>query len=328
MPVSVAATWTFSKPAVATALAALRAGGSALDAAEAGVRAVERDPLSGPYYIGKGGLPNADGVVQHDAALMDGATMNVGAVCALERCSEPVAVARLLLDNSPHSVLVGAGASAFAAAHGVAEDEPLLPGGTAAWEEWVAEKAGAAATTNPGAESAGAPAPHDTMGLVALDAQGHLVAAVSTSGMAFKAAGRVGDSPIPGSGLYADDEVGACVATGDGDNILKHCASYATVENMRLGMSPTAAAEAAIVRMLRRAARGSAPWFEVSLVAMNAAGESGAASNIVKWTDFLAEGRGDQVEFDGFPFCFGAGDAGEPVIATARTTTADSAAST
>lgn len=179
----------------------LEDGGSAVDAVEAAVRALEDRPS---FNAGYGSAPNSEGVVQMDAAIMEGSTLKAGAVGAIEGVRHPVSVARLLLEEQP-VLLVADGARRFAAEHGAelcSPEEMLSPEQRQAWQ--LHEATG-----------------HDTVGCVALDAQGRLAAATSTGGAGENPPGRVGDSPLPGCGLYADDRLGAVAATGDGEEIMR-----------------------------------------------------------------------------------------------------------
>jgi isoaspartyl peptidase/L-asparaginase-like protein (Ntn-hydrolase superfamily) len=228
------ATWPFGRAAAAEAGEVLRAEGTAMDAVEAGIRMVELDPDE--HSVGYGGFPNAAGVVQLDAAVMDGRTHRAGSVAALEGCRTPISVARRVMEKSRHVMLVGEGARQFALAQGFPDETTLTPAARQRWEEWTTRKHSAASS-------------HDTIGLVALDAMGNLAVGCSTSGLAFKDVGRVGDSPLLGSGLYVDNDVGGAAATGVGEEIMKFCLSFLAVETMRQGATPAEACEAAIRRM-------------------------------------------------------------------------------
>jgi isoaspartyl peptidase/L-asparaginase-like protein (Ntn-hydrolase superfamily) len=241
MPIPAAiATWPFGKHATAKSGAVLLAGGSPLDAVEAGIRLVELDPNE--HSVGYGGLPNTEGIVQLDAAIMDGKTHDAGAVAALRGFRTPISVARRVMEKSRHVFLVGEGARRFALAHGFVEEPTLTDESKRAWLDWRAKQ-------NGNGEG------HDTIGLVALDANGNLATGCSTSGVGFKEYGRVGDSPIIGSGLYVDNEVGGAAATGLGEEIMKFCLSFLVVEQMRQGRSPDEACREAILRMIRKDAK-------------------------------------------------------------------------
>lgn len=259
---SAIATWPFGQIATRAASAVLATGGSALDAVERGVNAVELDPAV--TSVGYGGMPNASGEVELDAMIMDGRTLGAGAVAALRRIATPVSVARRVMERSRHTFLAGEGALAFARAQGFEARELLTAAARERFETWRQER-DAAAVEGVGTE-------HDTVGLVALDASGSLAAACSTSGLRFKAPGRVGDSPLIGAGAYCDDEIGGAAATGDGDVMMRFALSYAVVERMRGGLEPQAACEAALCRMLERGVPA-----EAALIALDRLGRFGAA---------------------------------------------------
>lgn len=260
---SVIATWPFAVQAVQRAGEKLRAGTSALDAAEAGIWTVESDPAV--TSVGRGGSLNAEGELETDAAVMDGATLRTGAVAALQGFEHPVSVARAVMEHTPHNILVGEGAAQFARRMGFAEADDLIP--PEALERWEKEKETRSLTG------------HDTIGLLALDSRGHIAAATSTSGAGMKLAGRVGDSPLIGSGFYAEDGAGAAAATGFGEDIMRTCCSYRCVELLRSGMGAQEAAET-VIRSAHAAltAHGLQPH-NMALVCMRADGSVGAAAN-------------------------------------------------
>ena len=255
----VVATWEFGKACVEAALEALGKGGSALDAVEQGAWVAEADP--GNSSVGRGGNPNSKGVVQVDAAIMWGPGHRAGSVAALEGILHPVSVARRVMESSPHVMLVGEGALEFALEQGFERVDLLTEESRTRWEKWKAE--------NQPAES------HDTIGIVALDGEGNLAASCSTSGAAFKHPGRVGDSPIIGSGLYVDAEVGAAAATGQGEDIMRHCASYAVVSYMGRGLAPPEACLACLREMARKDPKGTD--ISIGLVAVDRQGRWGGA---------------------------------------------------
>lgn len=273
------ATWDFGLRAVDVAGHAITSGASLLDAVERGVNVVEVD--AAVETVGYGGAPNAAGVMEMDAAVMVGADLSVGAVAGLPRCRRPISVARMVLERCRHSTLVGSGAAEFAQQHGFPEEDALSESARAAYEEWVA------------AQEPGTLRGHDTLGLCALDAMGRLVAGCSTSGIRFKHPGRVGDSPIIGSGLYADDRAGAAAATGDGDHIQRFCLSFLTVELMRAGATAMEACRQAVRRVLD--APGGPPTREVSLVALSPEGEWGAATLLERFDYAVWNANGAEV---------------------------------
>jgi N4-(beta-N-acetylglucosaminyl)-L-asparaginase len=253
----VASTWWFGREANAAAWERLVAGGAPLDACEAGVRVTEADPTISS--VGYGGLPNAEGVVELDASVMRGDTLQCGAVAALRGCLHPVSVARLVMERTPHVLLVGEGAVAFARAQGVPEQDLLTPESRKAWEAWRATQAADGpeswqAARVAAAVAAGQDHDHDTIGLIVADA-GRLATAVTTSGLAWKLPGRVGDSPIIGAGSYCDDEAGAAVSTGLGEEVIRVGGCVSIVEALRRGHSPRRAGLQVLARVRRAEAR-------------------------------------------------------------------------
>ncbi len=262
--VIVISTWPFGKAANAAAIQTLESGGSALDAVEKGVMTAEADPSI--QSVGFGGLPNRSGVVELDAAIQDGRTFESGAVCSLQGYRHPIKVARAVLDHSPHLVLVGAGAREFATDQGFPVEETLSEGAREAYRKWRKKHP----------DGKGPASGHDTLGLVLLNSDGHICVACTTSGLAWKHPGRVGDSPLLGHGLYADDEAGGCVATGDGEEITRVCGSFLVVEWMRKGATPEEAIDETLDRIARRSPRGRD--VHASFVAIRADGMTGAGS--------------------------------------------------
>ncbi len=245
----VVSTWDFGVGANAAAWKVLAGGGSALDAVEAGARWAESD-LCNPT-VGRCGNPDRDGVLTLDASIMAG-DGRCGAVAALEDIDHPVSVARAVMEKSPHVMLVGAGAQQFALAQGFRKTPLLTDSARQAWQEWLktsqyAPQINAERMTRPGDSHN-----HDTLGILAMDAQGRLAGACTTSGMAWKLHGRVGDSPIIGAGLYVDQEAGAATASGVGEEMIRNAASFLVVELMRQGYSPADACREAIDRVVRK----------------------------------------------------------------------------
>jgi isoaspartyl peptidase/L-asparaginase-like protein (Ntn-hydrolase superfamily) len=253
-------TWPFGDAANRAAWPALAAGGASLDAVEAVCRHVEDDPAVDS--VGYGGLPDRAGEVSLDALVMQSPS-RLGAVCALRRTRRAVSVARLVMERSPHVLLAGHGADQFAAAHGFAAEEMLAPSARAAFVAWRASAA---------ARDAAAMRGHDTVCCLGLDAAGVLSGASSTSGRAWKLPGRVGDSPLPGHGLYVDPERGAAAATGDGELVQGLCSSYAVVEALGRGVTPLAALLVALERVQEAygltAERAAAQKVELALIAL------------------------------------------------------------
>jgi len=257
------ATWPFGKAACDRSLEVLTSSGDLRDAVEKGINVTELDESN--QSVGVGGLPNADGVVQLDAVFMDGDRQQAGGVAGLEGYPNPISVARKVMENTPHALLVGDGAAKFANENGFEQANLLSAAAKKAWIKWKAERK---------------PVPieqaHDTIALLGLDSSGHLVGGCSTSGLAFKLPGRVGDSPLVGSGLYVDGTVGAAGATGVGENVLRYCATFLIVEFMRQGVSPTDACERAIRRVVEGEQR-PASELSINFVALDKSGRVGAA---------------------------------------------------
>ncbi|MFT5109114.1 MAG: N4-(beta-N-acetylglucosaminyl)-L-asparaginase [Verrucomicrobiales bacterium] len=253
-------TWPFGKPANEKALATLKSGSSLLDAVEQGIRLTESDADN--TSVGIGGIPNAEGVVQLDACIMDGPEHRCGSVAAIEGIAHPITAARRVMEKTPHVLLVGDGAKKFALQQGLEPAELLTEKRLEAWRKWREE--------NHPADN------HDTIALVGLGTDGNLAGGCSTSGYGYKLPGRVGDSPIIGSGLYVDNEVGAAGSTGLGENVMRFCASFMVVENMRAGMSPE---EACIATIKRVAKMDPTPAEElyINFIAIDKQGRYGAA---------------------------------------------------
>jgi len=275
VPDVMVSTWDFGAAANAAGWAARQAGGSALDMVEAGGKVAEADESNSS--VGLGGMPDRDGRVTLDACVMTWAG-DIGAVCALENVVHAVSVARAVMEKTPHTMLVGAGARAFAVDQGFPTQTLLTPRAEAAWRDWLktAEYAPRANSENTDWRGApGGPANHDTIGLLAIGADDRMAGACTTSGMAFKMGGRVGDSPIIGAGLYVDDEVGGCTATGVGEDVVRVAGSHAVVEAMRGGLDPTAACRRVIERLARL--RGpKVAGSQVALLALDKHGRAGA----------------------------------------------------
>lgn len=261
------ATWPFGAAACAEAWRVITAGGSALDAVEAGARQTEADPDN--VSVGLGGLPDAEGRVTLDASVMTGEG-DAGAVAALEGILHPVSVARRVMERTPHVLLAGDGAQRFAIAEGFPVQDLNTEKSRAAWRRWLAEEGRDAPAANREA--------HDTIGILARDAGGHLAGACSTSGAAFKLPGRVGDSPIVGAALFVDATAGAACATGLGEEVIRTAGSFLVVELMRGGLSPAAACRAAVQRIVRRnMRRGDLPeTLQVGFLAFDVRGRIGA----------------------------------------------------
>jgi len=257
----------------------LKSGGPALEAVVAGVAVAEKDPEV--KSVGYGGYPNAEGEVEVDAAIMDGRTLGYGSVVALRNTDVATAVARDVMEKTDHVMLAGAGALQFAQRQGYAEREMLTDRSRKAWEEWKAGR------TDKPTDS------HDTIGMVALDQSGDIAAACTTSGLAFKMKGRVGDSPLIGCGLYADNEVGAAAATGRGEEIARVCGSFLIVELMRQGRSPQEACEETVTRLLERVP--SSRPHQMAFIALNRDGAFGASAARESFPYAVADGDGNRL---------------------------------
>jgi len=258
-------TWAHGKPANERAAEVFKSGGSLLDAVEKGINVPESDP--NVMSVGYGGIPNAEGVVELDAAIMDGARHRAGSVCNLHMIKNPISVARLVMEKTRHTTLAGEGAFRFALKMGFEPQTLLTPQSLQKWQEWKADPHHKTFWLTP--EN------HDTIGMVATDGKGHVVAGCSTSGLAFKLPGRVGDSPLVGCGVYADDNVGAASATGDGDLMTNYCTSISIVHLMARGASPQDACMELLKHMVKTDPRNKEG--AVAVIAINTRGKIGAA---------------------------------------------------
>jgi N4-(beta-N-acetylglucosaminyl)-L-asparaginase len=259
----VLSTWNFGLAANVEAWKVLSKGGRSLDAVEAGAKVPEADPTE--TSVGYGGLPDRDGHVTLDACIMD-ENGNCGSVAFLEHIMHPISVARMVMEKTPHVMLVGDGALKFALDNGFKKIKLLTPGSEKAWKEW-AKKSEYKPVVN--IEN------HDTIGIIALDANGNLSGACTTSGMAYKMHGRVGDSPIIGAGLYVDNEIGAATSTGVGEEVIRIVGCHLVVELMRQGRTPEEACKEAVARILKKNPE-KAKTIQVGFLALNKNGDHGA----------------------------------------------------
>ncbi len=263
-------TWDFGPGANEVGWPILRQGGLAIDAVEAAINHVEL--LPDEFYVGFGGVPNEIGETTLDAMMMWGPTHDVGAVGCLKRVRRAISVARKVMEETQHSLIVGDDATRFAVRMGFEETSLTNGRSQKFWEDWKAkgEKSSAWGPEpigkNPDLEG------HDTVGTMAIDTQGNICVGCSTNGRNFKLPGRVGDSPIAGAGAYCDNEVGAAVATGNGDVMMRFLPTYHAVELMRAGATPQEATRAAIKRITDK---GYA--FDGGLVALARNGDHGAS---------------------------------------------------
>jgi N4-(beta-N-acetylglucosaminyl)-L-asparaginase len=258
----VISTWNFGIQANEAAWKILNSGGSSLDAVEAGARIPEGDPDE--MTVGFGGFPDRDGHVTLDACIMD-KEGNAGSVCFLQHIKHPISVARLVMEKTPHVMLSGDGALQFALENGFKKENILTDKAKKAWEEWKLKSKYEPIINIEN---------HDTIGMLALDKDGDIAGACTTSGAAFKMHGRVGDSPIIGAGLFIDNEVGGAVATGMGELVMKTLGTFLVVEMMRSGMSPQQACEEAVKRIASKLKNYED--FQVGFLAINKSGETGS----------------------------------------------------
>ncbi|NEU68681.1 N(4)-(beta-N-acetylglucosaminyl)-L-asparaginase [Spirosoma agri] len=258
----VISTWKQPK-ANQAAQTVLDRGGRALEAVEAGVRIPEADPDD--MSVGYGGRPDRDGRVTLDACIMD-EKGNAGSVVFLEHIMHAISVARAVMEKTPHVMLAGDGALQFALSQGFKKENLLTKKAEKEWREWLKT-----AKYKPIANIER----HDTIGMLAIDDQGNISGACTTSGLAYKMAGRVGDSPIIGAGLYVDNEIGGACATGLGELVMRTCGSFLVVELMRQGRTPQQACEEAALRIVKKQDYKD---IQVGFLAVNKQGETGAFS--------------------------------------------------
>lgn len=264
----VLSTWDYGLKTNAVAWRILESGGRALDAVMAGAELAEMDPENA--YVGLGGFPDRDGVVTLDASVMDH-DFNMGMVAGLEQVPRASAVARAVMERTPHAFLVGAGALQFAKEQGFETMNLLTPSSEAAWKRWLETS-----RYLPGVNVEN----HDTIGLLSMDQEGRLAGVCTTSGMAYKMHGRVGDTPIIGSGLYVDPEVGAVTSTGHGEEIVRAGGSILVLEAMRDGLDPEQACRKVALRVLQQLQhRAKDPeQYQACFMALTKDGRYGACS--------------------------------------------------
>lgn len=259
----VIATWD-NRKATEAAMQRMLNGGSALDAVEAGARIPEDDPED--HSVGYGGYPDRDGNVTLDACIMDHLG-NAGSVTFLQHIRHPVSVARLVMEKTPHVMLSGEGALQFALENGFKKENLLTEKAKKAWQQWKKENNYEPKTGKNN---------HDTIGILAIDKNGNISGACTTSGRAFKMHGRVGDSPVIGAGMFVDNEIGGACATGLGEYVLKTLGSFLIVELMRYGLTPQEACKEAVRRIIEKIP--DAHTNQVGYLAINKNGEHGAYS--------------------------------------------------
>ena len=259
-------TWNFGLPANEVAIKALSDGGNAMDAAEAGARHAESDEQNNS--VGYGGLPDENGNVTLDACVMD-SNGNAGSVAFIQNIKHPVSVARKVMEETKHVMLVGEGARQFAVSKGFKEIDLLTAKSKKEWKKWLKERREMTPHET-----------HDTISVLVQDKNGDLAGACTTSGWAYKMHGRVGDSPIIGAGLFVDNEVGSAAATGLGEEVIKTTGSFLVVELMRQGYIPNEACSEALNRVIK--AHNGNPDFQIGYIALRKDGEAGAAC--LKWS--------------------------------------------
>ena len=278
----VISTWDAGLEANKAAWEVLSKNGTALDAVEKGVMVTES---SKNCCVGLGANPDRDGFVTLDSCIMDH-QFNCGSVAFLERIKHPVSVARRVMEKTPHVMLVGIGAQQFAVAEGfLLEEQKLSEDAQRAYDNWLKKSEYHPPAVNVENKQGHGPfAPtkldngewnHDTIGMVAMDAMGNLSGSCTTSGAGFKMRGRVGDSPIIGAGLFVDNEVGACTATGQGEDVIRVAGSHSVIEMMRQGLSPEAACKKIIERIVKIKGE-KAKDIQVAFLAVNKKGQVGA----------------------------------------------------
>jgi L-asparaginase/N4-(beta-N-acetylglucosaminyl)-L-asparaginase len=275
----VISTWQHGLAANDAAWEILSKKGRALDAVEQGVRVPEGDPNI--KSVGYGGLPDRDGFVTLDACIMD-ENGNCGSVAFLQDIMHPISVARLVMEKTEHVMLVGEGALKFALDNGFKKENLLTPKAKESWENWL-KTSGYTPLKDY----------HDTIGMLAIDSYGNLSGACTTSGLPWKMHGRVGDSPIVGAGMYADNKVGAACATGVGETVIKICGSFLIVELMRNGYPPLEACKEAIKRIA--AGNKNSREFQVGFLAMNKSGVTGAFSLNKDFSYAMADETGNKM---------------------------------
>jgi N4-(beta-N-acetylglucosaminyl)-L-asparaginase len=288
----VIATWPFGRIAVEVTSKLLIQGKPALESAIAGAQAVEDDPSV--RSVGYGGLANVIGTVSLDACVMDGKTLNCGAVAGVENIRHVAALARRVMEKTPHVFLVGDGARLFALQNGFPLETLNTAESVAEWEKNFPKNR--KPLTHPGSKELGDPSnSHDTVTVLARDKDGNLGGVCTTSGLAYKLPGRVGDSPIIGAGLYVDNQSGAAGSTGVGEEVIRIAGSFFVTEQIRSGKSAQEACEAAVMRINETAVRRGVHPASVAFLALDPKGNPGAACT--KMTDFkYAVGRGGKVE--------------------------------
>lgn len=266
---SMIATWRMSGNAIKIGEEILKNNGSSQDAVEKSIMEVEDYPFF--KSVGYGGLPNEECQVELDAAFMDGKTLSIGAVAGIKDFKNPVSIARKLSEDRFNIFLVGLGAEEYAIKNGFERKNMLTERAKKIWEKRKKEISEKNLTPYDG---------HDTVCMIALDKHRDMAVATSTSGLFMKKKGRVGDSPLSGSGFYVDNEIGGAAATGLGEDIMKGCISYEVVQKMKNGDSPMIAAQRTVVEFTEKLKRKSGYVGAISVIALNNSGEWGIGTNV------------------------------------------------
>jgi L-asparaginase len=269
MSITMIGTWEMAATGLAAAMPQLQNDAWAGDAVVTAIKAVEDNPNF--QSVGFGGLPNAAGIVETDAAFMNGDNFRIGAVAGARDIANPIAVAQALAQEPANNLLVGTGATEYASTHGFVLKNMLTPKAAQKWAEKQKQLANSELNPYDG---------HDTVCMLALDSQQRMAVGTSTSGLFMKRTGRVGDSPLPGAGYYVDSQIGGAAATGMGEDIMKASLSYETVRLMGTGLSATEALRQAVYPFIAKLQdRGEKPR-EFSYVALRADGDFGIATNV------------------------------------------------
>ncbi len=284
----IVSTWDFGAAANDAAFARMKAGGSLIDAVEAGGMVPEADPNN--HSVGYSGYPDRDGRVTLDAVIMDDAG-GVGAVAALEDTVHAISVARRVMEKTPHTFIVGEGATRFARDQGFPKVNLLTPEAEKAWRDWLKTSQYRPVANIENARPRGGALDHDTIGLLARTADGRMAGGCTTSGMAFKMRGRVGDSPQVGAGLYVEAGVGAATSTGLGEEVTRVSGTARVVASMRAGLSAQAACEE-VVRHIAKLRGDAIKGTQVGFLALSPQGEVGAFCLLPGFTYAVTDGAG------------------------------------
>jgi len=277
----VISTWDHGLAANVGAWSVLSKGGRSLDAVEQGVRITESDP--NVTTVGIGSAPDREGRVTLDACIMN-EYGDCGSVAAIEDIVNPISVARMVMEKTPHVMLVGEGARQFAINNGFKKENLLTEKAEQAWKEWLKTSQYKPIINIEN---------HDTIGMLAMDKQGNISGACTTSGLSYKMRGRVGDSPIIGAGLYVDNEVGGACATGLGETVIRQCGSFLVVELMRQGMDPTSACKEAVRRIMKH--EKNIQDLQVGFLAINKQGVIGSYAIHAGFNFALHDQTGNQL---------------------------------